>query len=121
MGNGYFVSYEGKFQSQEQASRLIAILSGLTLVVVFLLLYAHFHSGIIVAQVLINGPLAFVGALVLTDLLIGTVTVATLVGMITLLLPPARRSTRRLPRRSWMAWPLGRKPSTSRRTRWGTR
>jgi CzcA family heavy metal efflux pump len=84
MGSGYFVSYEGQFQSQEQASRLIAILSGLTLVVVFLLLYAHFHSAIIVAQVLINGPLAFVGALVLTYFLIGTVTVATLVGMITL-------------------------------------
>ncbi len=84
MGSGYFVSYEGQFQSQRQASRLITILSGLTLVVVFLLLYAHFHSGIIVAQVLINGPLAFVGALVLTYLLIGTVTVATLVGMITL-------------------------------------
>jgi CzcA family heavy metal efflux pump len=84
MQSGYFVSYEGQFQSQEQASRLIAILSVLTLVVVFLLLYAHFHSGIIVAQVLINGPLAFVGALVLTYLLIGTVTVATLVGMITL-------------------------------------
>lgn len=84
LGQGYFVSYEGQFQSQEQASRLIAILSGLTLVVVFLLLYAHFHSGVIVVQVLINGPLAFVGALVLTYLLIGTVTVATLVGMITL-------------------------------------
>jgi len=84
MASGYFVSFEGQFQSQEQASRLIAILSVLTLVVVFLLLYAHFHSGMIVLQVLLNGPLAFVGALVLTYLLIGTVTVATLVGLITL-------------------------------------
>lgn len=84
MASGYFVSFEGQFQSQVQASRLIAILSVLTLVVVFLLLYAHFHSAMIVLQVLLNGPLAFVGALVLTYLLIGTVTVATLVGMITL-------------------------------------
>jgi CzcA family heavy metal efflux pump len=84
MASGYFVAYEGQFQSQEQASRLILILSVLTLLVVFLLLYAHFHSGMIVAQVLLNGPLAFVGALVLTYLLIGTVTIATLVGMITL-------------------------------------
>lgn len=81
---GYFVAYEGQFQSQEKAARLIAILSGLTLLVVFLLLYAHFHSGVIVAQVLLNGPLAFVGALALTYVLIGTVTVATLVGLITL-------------------------------------
>jgi CzcA family heavy metal efflux pump len=84
MAPGYFVSYEGQFQSQEQASQLILILSGLTLLVVFLVLYAHFHSGVIVMQILLNGPLAFVGALALTYVLIGTVTVATLVGLITL-------------------------------------
>jgi Cu/Ag efflux pump CusA len=56
----------------------------LTLGVIFLLLYAHFNSGVIVGQVLLNVPLAFVGALGLTYLLVGTITVATLVGFITL-------------------------------------
>lgn len=84
MANGYFISYEGQFQSQQQASRLIGLLAILTLVVIYLLLYAHFRSGIIVAQVLLNVPLAFVGALVLTYFTLGTVSVATLVGLITL-------------------------------------
>lgn len=84
MASGYFVTYEGQFESQQQASRVIGILAVLTLGVIFLLLYAHFNSGVIVAQVLLNVPLAFVGALGLTYLLVGTVSVATLVGFITL-------------------------------------
>ena len=84
LANGYFVSYEGQFESQQQASRVIGILAVLTLGVIFLLLYAHFNSGIIVGQVLLNIPLAFVGALGLTYLLVGTISIATLVGFITL-------------------------------------
>jgi Cu/Ag efflux pump CusA len=84
MTSGYFVAYEGQFQSQQQATRLIGILAVLTLGVIFLLLYAHFHSGMIVWQILLNVPLAFVGALALTYFTVGTVSVATLVGLITL-------------------------------------
>jgi CzcA family heavy metal efflux pump len=84
MSAGYFVSYEGQFQSQQKATRLIGLLAVLTLGVIFLLLYAHFHSGMIVAQILLNVPLAFVGAIALTWLTVGTISVATLVGLITL-------------------------------------
>lgn len=84
MGPGYFVSYEGQFQSQQEATRLIGLLALLTFGLIFLMLYAHFHSGVIVVQVLLNVPLAFVGALVLTYFAIGTISVATLVGLITL-------------------------------------
>ena len=81
---GYTVRFEGQFQSQQEASRLIAWLSAFTLAAMFLLLYAHFRSGAIVAQVLLNIPLAFIGGLVLTYLLVGRVSIATLVGLITL-------------------------------------
>lgn len=84
MASGYFLAYEGQFQSQQQASRLIGILAVLTLGVIFLLLYAHFHSAMIVWQVLLNIPLAFVGALALTYFTVGTISIATLVGLITL-------------------------------------
>ena len=50
----------------------------------FLLLYSHFRSAAIVAQILLNIPLAFIGGLVLTWVLVGTVSIATLVGLITL-------------------------------------
>ena len=81
---GYSVSFEGQFQSQQEATRLIAILSLFTLAIMFLLLYSHFRSVMIVAQILLNVPLAFMGGLVLTWLMVGTVSIATLVGLITL-------------------------------------
>ena len=81
---GYTVSFEGQFQSQQEASRLIAVLGVFTLATMFLVLYAHFRSAVIVAQILLNIPLAFVGGLVLTWVLVGTVSIATLVGLITL-------------------------------------
>ncbi len=81
---GYTLSFEGQFQSQQEASRLIAVLGVFTLATMFLVLYAHFRSAAIVAQILLNIPLAFVGGLVLTWLLVGSVSIATLVGLITL-------------------------------------
>lgn len=50
----------------------------------FLVLYSHFRSTMIVFQILLNIPLAFIGALFFTLIFIGTVSVATLVGLITL-------------------------------------
>jgi len=84
MESGYFISYEGQFQSQQSAARLIGLLALLTLAAIFLLLYSHFRSAMIVAQVLLNVPLSFVGALALTYWTLGTISVATLVGLITL-------------------------------------
>ena len=81
---GYFISYEGQFQSQQEATRIIGLLAVLTFGVVFLLLYAHFRSSMIVGQILLNIPLAFIGALVLTYFMVGQVSIATLVGLITL-------------------------------------
>ena len=81
---GYFVSYEGQFQSQQEATRIIGLLAVFTFGMVFLVLYSHFRSGMIVGQILLNIPLAFIGALVLTYFMVGKVSIATLVGLITL-------------------------------------
>jgi len=82
--SGFFISYEGQFQSQQEATRLIGILSIATLAAMFLILYSHFRSWMIVAQILLNIPLAFMGGLTLTYFMVGTVSIATLVGLITL-------------------------------------
>jgi CzcA family heavy metal efflux pump len=82
--SGYFVSYEGQFQSQQEAMRLIGILSIVTLVAMFIVLYSHFRSGMIVLQILLNVPLAVAGGLVVTYFVVGKISVATLVGFITL-------------------------------------
>ena len=81
---GYSVRFEGQFESQREATRLIGLLSAFTLAAMFLLLYSHFRSGAIVAQILLNIPLAFIGGLALTYLMVGRVSIATLVGLITL-------------------------------------
>ncbi|MBI4617961.1 MAG: efflux RND transporter permease subunit [Planctomycetes bacterium] len=58
---GYSITYGGQFESQRRATRLLLILSGFSLVAMFALLYAHFRSVVLVAQVMLNIPFAFIG------------------------------------------------------------
>lgn len=84
MPQGYFLQYDGQFEAQKSASRLIAILMVFALLGIFLVLFAHFRSWRIVVQVMLNIPLALVGSVVAVWLTGGTFSVATLVGFITL-------------------------------------
>ena len=81
---GFFIKLEGQFQSQQEATKLIGILSIGTLLAMFLVLYSHFRSTMIVAQILLNIPLALIGGLILTYFTVGKVSIATLVGLICL-------------------------------------
>jgi CzcA family heavy metal efflux pump len=81
---GYWLSYEGQFESQQSATRLIALLSLASLAGMFLVLYGHFRSLRLVLQVMLNIPLALVGSVAAILLSGGTFSVATLVGFVTL-------------------------------------
>lgn len=81
---GYFVTYGGQFESQQQATRLIGLLSIFALLGIFLALYHHFRSTLIVAQIMLNIPLALIGSVLAVLWTGGTFSVATLVGFITL-------------------------------------
>ncbi len=81
---GATIAYEGQFESQQSATRLIALLSLLSLGGMFLVLYAHFRSARLVLQVMLNIPLALVGSVAAVWLTDRTLSVATLVGFITL-------------------------------------
>ena len=81
---GYFVTYGGQFESQQEATRLIAILSLFSLAGMFLVLYTHFKSARIVIQILLNIPLALIGSVIAVYMTGGVMSVATLVGFITL-------------------------------------
>jgi len=89
---GYFLSYEGEFKAQQAAARRIGIFSGLVLLVIAFLLYGYFRSASLAAQVLINIPLALMGGLALTWLLIDNISIATLVGFIAVAGVAARNS-----------------------------
>ncbi len=79
---GYFITYEGEFQAQEQAARRIALLGAAAFLIILFLLRKCFQSFSLACQVLLNIPLALVGGLVLTRLLIDNISIATLVGFI---------------------------------------
>ena len=79
---GYFVTYEGEFQAQREATWRIAILSLAVFLVVVFLLYGYFQSLSLALQVLLNIPLALLGGLILTWLVIDNISIATLVGFI---------------------------------------
>jgi HME family heavy-metal exporter len=81
---GYTIEYGGQFQSQKAATRLIAVLSAVSVVGMFFVLYMLFPSGRIVAQILIAVPTAFVGGVLALVISGQTLTVASLVGFISL-------------------------------------
>ncbi len=81
---GYFVQYGGQFESQQEATSLIGLLSIFSILGIFLVLYSHFRSSRIVLQIMLNVPLALIGSVVAVMLTGGTFSVATLVGFITL-------------------------------------
>jgi CzcA family heavy metal efflux pump len=89
---GYYVSFEGEFKAQQAAAKRIAIFSALVFVVIAFLLYGYFRSASLAAQVLLNIPLALMGGLALTWLLINNISIATLVGFIAVAGVAARNS-----------------------------
>lgn len=79
---GVFISYEGEFQAEQAAAQRIAILFGIILAVIIMLLWSYFRSFVLAIQVLLNLPLALMGSLALTWILVGNISIATLVGFI---------------------------------------
>ena len=89
---GYFVTYEGEFQAQQEASRRIALLSGVIIIIIAFLLYGYFRTPFFALQVLCDIPLALVGGLVFTYYKLNNISIATLVGFIAVAGVAARNS-----------------------------
>jgi CzcA family heavy metal efflux pump len=89
---GYFVTFEGEFQARKEATVRIVLYSVLVIVVVGLLLYGYFKTPFFAVQVLCDIPLALIGGLVLTYIMIGNISIATLVGFIAVAGVAARNS-----------------------------
>jgi len=82
--SGYFVEYSGQFESQQSASRIIGILFVISLAGVFLVLYTLFRSVNLSLQVMAALPMAFIGAVAALVLTGQTLTIAAMVGFISL-------------------------------------
>jgi HME family heavy-metal exporter len=81
---GYFTALEGQFQAQEQAARLIALLALVSLTMIFLVLYSRYRSMALTSIIMGNIPLALVGSVVALWISGQPLSVAALVGFITL-------------------------------------
>lgn len=81
---GYFVTLGGQFQAQEEASRLVGLLSLVSLALMFVVLYSRYQSTRLSLLIMANIPLALVGAVVGLWLSGQPLSVAALVGFITL-------------------------------------
>lgn len=81
---GYFVEYSGQFESQQAATRVISILFLASLIGVFLVLYTMFRSVNLSLQVMMALPMAFIGSVAALVITGQTLTVAAMVGFISL-------------------------------------
>ncbi len=80
----YFISYGGQFESQQKANKLMVVLSIMSILGIFLVLYVHFGSSFIALQIMLNIPMAFIGGIIGIYLTGKIISVASLVAFVTL-------------------------------------
>lgn len=81
---GYFIQYGGQFESQQQASRVIVLFGALAIFIMLILLHKAFGTFREALLVMFNLPLALIGGVVSLFLASGDMSVAAMIGFITL-------------------------------------
>ncbi|MDQ3800475.1 MAG: efflux RND transporter permease subunit, partial [Acidobacteriota bacterium] len=81
---GYFIEYGGQFQASQGATRTLSLLSLFSLVAIFFLLIKALGDWRAALQVMVNIPLALIGAVIALLITGGVFSIATLVGFISL-------------------------------------
>jgi CzcA family heavy metal efflux pump len=81
---GYFISVEGQFQAQEQAQLLMVGLALASLTLIFLVLYSRYRSSTLALVIMGNIPFALVGSVIAMWIAGVALSVASMVGFITL-------------------------------------
>lgn len=79
-----FISLEGQFLAQEQSMQLVALLALLSFVLIALVLYMRYQSAVLAAIILSTMPMALLGSVVAMWLTGLSLSVASVVGFITL-------------------------------------
>ena len=82
---GYYISYGGQFESEEQASLILSLASIIALLIVFTLLYHDFKDVKESLIILINLPLAMIGGIFILLLTGSELNIPAIIGFISLL------------------------------------
>ena len=81
---GYHVEYGGQFESAQSASRTLTLASVLSVLTIFLLLFAEFKSWPQAAIAMVNLPLALIGGVFVVFFTGGIVNIPSIIGFISL-------------------------------------
>lgn len=81
---GYTIQYGGLYEAQQESTRLLLILGMGSLVAIFVILFTHYRSGMVAAQIMLNVPFALVGSVAALAITREPFSVASLVGFISL-------------------------------------
>ena len=81
---GYFIEFGGQFESEQEATKIITLLSLVSVSAIFLILYLQFGNFKYSLFILVNLPLALIGGVWSVYFTDGIISVASLVGFITL-------------------------------------
>ena len=81
---GYTTQLEGTFQAQEEAALRIGVLSLLSLALVFIVLYSRYNSTALVLIIMANIPLALIGSVIALYIAGQPLSIASMIGFITL-------------------------------------
>jgi HME family heavy-metal exporter len=81
---GYFTRLEGQFQAQEEASSLILLLSAVSLLLIFVVLYTRYRSTVLALIIMVNVPLALIGSVAALWIAGQPLSVASAIGFVTL-------------------------------------
>ncbi len=81
---GYYIVYGGQFESEAQASQVIGLLSILAVLAIFFILYLAFNSFRLAGLMMANLPLALIGGILAVFAGGGVLSIASMVGFVTL-------------------------------------
>lgn len=81
---GCHIEYGGQFESEERASRTIALVSIFSILIIFLLLFSEFRSTRQTLTVLLNLPLALIGGIIAIRFTDGMLSIPAIIGFISL-------------------------------------
>lgn len=81
---GYVTRLEGTFQAQEEATLRIGLLSLVSLAMIFVVLYTRYQSSVLALIIMGNIPLALIGSVIALNIAEQPLSVASMVGFITL-------------------------------------
>ena len=81
---GYHVEYGGQFEAQEESTRTLGAFSLLSIAAIFLILFGEFRSARTAVLVMANLPLALIGGVLAVLVTSRVVSIASLVGFVTL-------------------------------------